>query len=56
MTELLLLRRLTKTPTVGAGALSFTEHLSVPAPVIEEFAQLSPDREALEEPLPCSLT
>src|SRR5580693_2795380 len=39
--ELLLLRPTTK-PPVAAAALSVTVQLSVPAPVIEPFAQVSP--------------
>ena len=39
---LLLLVRLTAKPPVGAAAFSVTVQLSVPAPVIEPFAQVSP--------------
>jgi hypothetical protein len=57
-TDLLLLARLTTTPVLGAGKLIVTVQLSVPAPFIEEFAQLRPDRETDAEldPLPCSFT
>ncbi len=59
VTAALLLARATAEPPLGAGAVKVTLQLSVPAPVNDEFAQLSPAREIPEEvacPLPCSLT
>lgn len=55
--EELLLASLTETPELVAGALMLTVQLSVPAPLIDELAQLSPVSEAVAwvEPLPCSL-
>lgn len=47
LTALLLLARLTENPALGAGALIFTEQLSLPAPMIEAVEQLRPDREAV---------
>jgi hypothetical protein len=54
----LLLARLTVIPPVGAAALNVTVQGSVPAPIIEEFAQLTPDSADDDEvePLPCNLT
>lgn len=54
---LLLLVRFTINPLLGADAVSVTVQLSVPVPIIEELAQLRPDRETVPEldPLPCSL-
>jgi len=42
VTALLLLERLTANPPLAAAAFSVTVQLSVPAPVIEPLAQLSP--------------
>jgi len=42
VTDELLLARLTAKPPVGAAAFRVTVQLSVPAPVIEPLAQLSP--------------
>jgi hypothetical protein len=58
VTALLLLARLTVKPPLGAGALKVTLQESEPAPIIDELAQLSPAREAVEEeePLPCNFT
>ena len=58
VTALLLLARLTAMPVLGAGALNVTVHVSVPAPIIDEAAQLSPVSEASPDtdPLPCSFT
>ena len=42
VTALLLLARLTANPPLAAAAFSVTVQLSVPAPVIEPFAQLNP--------------
>ena len=39
VTAALLLDRLTLNPPLGADLLSVTVHASVPAPVIDEFAQ-----------------
>lgn len=56
----MLLARLTVVPPLGAGALNVTVQASVPAAVIDEFAQLSPINEAVAEaaaaPLPCNCT
>ena len=53
----LLLARLTATPALGAAPLIATVQRSLPAPIIEEFAQLTPvsDGPDCEEPFPCSL-
>ncbi len=58
LTALLLLDRLTVMPPLVAGALNVTLQLSVPDPIIDELAQLSPANEAVEEeaPRPCSFT
>jgi hypothetical protein len=51
----LLLPRVTTNPLDGAAAVKLTVQLSVPAPVNEEVAQLTPDRDGVPfEPLPCS--
>ena len=56
VTAALLLARLTTKPVLGAAALNETVHLSVPAPIMDELAQLRPDSEGVPfEPLPCSL-
>ena len=57
LSEVLLLERLTVTPALVAAELMVTVQLSVPAPLIDELAQLNPvsDAVAWEEPLPCSL-
>jgi len=56
VTAELLLARLTAKPVLGAEPLNDTVQLSVPAPIIEELAQVSPEREGDPfEPLPCSL-
>ncbi len=55
LTALLLLARLTVMPPAGACALNVTLQLSVPAPIIDELVQLTPDNEGVEEePLPCN--
>ena len=58
LTALLLLARLTIMPLLEAGALNVTLQPSVPDPIIDELAQLSPTKEAVEEeePLPCNFT
>ena len=58
VTTLLLLARVTDLPPLGAAELNVTWQLSVPAPIIEEFTQLTPVRVADEElePLPCNFT
>jgi len=58
VTAPLLLSRLTVKPALGAGAVNVTLQESVPAPIIDEFAQLKPDKEAVveAEPLPCNFT
>ncbi len=58
VTAPLLLDRLIVIPPVGAAALNVKVQGSVPAPNIEEFAQLRPDSEDDDEaePLPCNLT
>ena len=48
----LLLARLTVSPVLGAAADNVTVQLSVPAPVMEVFAQLRADRVAVPVPLP----
>ena len=55
---LLLLARLTEMPALGAAALNVTVQVFVPAPIMDELAQLRPERDGEEEPapLPCSLT
>lgn len=56
LTKLLLLARLMESPVLGAGALIVTAQVSVPAPVIDVFAQLNPESdEFCVDPLPCSL-
>lgn len=55
VTTLLLLARVTANPVLGAAALKVTVHVSAPAPIIDEDAQLSPEREAVFDPLPCNL-
>ena len=54
----LLLARLTEMPALGAAALNVTVQAFVPAPIMDELAQLRPAREGDDEPapLPCSLT
>ncbi len=58
ITALLLLARLTAMPLLGAGAVNVTLQESVPAPIIDELAQLRLVNEADDEPnpLPCSFT
>lgn len=58
VTAPLLLARPTAMPLLGAGALKVTLQESVPAPIIDELAQLSPAREAADEadPWPCNFT
>jgi hypothetical protein len=56
VTTALLLARVTATPALGAAEVSVTVQVSVPAPIIEELAHFSPDSEAGDDPLPCSLT
>jgi hypothetical protein len=58
VTAALLLARATAKPPLGAAAVNVTLQVSVPAPVIDELAQLTPARETPAEvacPLPCSL-
>lgn len=57
VTAVLLLARLTTRPVLGAAALSLTEQLSVPAPIMEVLVQLRLESEGVPElePLPCSL-
>jgi len=47
LTALLLLARLTDNPEVGAGALTVTEQVSLPAPTIVDVEQLRPESEAM---------
>ncbi len=58
VTALLLLARLTVTFLFESSALSVTVQESVPAPIIDDFAQLSSVSEGTveAEPWPCSLT
>jgi hypothetical protein len=58
VTAPLLLVRLTAMPLLGAGAVNVTLQESEPVPVINEFAQLRDDTEAVVEldPLPCNFT
>lgn len=58
VTAPLLLAKPTAMPLLGAGALNVTLQESVPAPIIDELAQLSPAREAADEadPCPCNFT
>ena len=58
VTATLLLARLTVKPLLGADAVNVTLQESVPAPVIDELAQLRLDKEAVFEPdpLPCNFT
>lgn len=58
LTAPLLLARLTVVPPLGEDALKVTVQVSVPAPVIDEFAQLIPVNEVVEpaDPLPCNFT
>jgi hypothetical protein len=51
VTAELLLARLTANPRLAAAAFSVTVQLSVPAPVIEPFAQVSPVRTGTPVPL-----
>jgi hypothetical protein len=51
-TALLLLVRSTTNPALGAVDVRLTVQRSLPAPVIEELAQLSPERDAVFEPEP----
>lgn len=57
-TALLLLASWTSMPPLGATSLNVTVQGSVPAPIMDEFVQLSPvsDGPNEAEPLPCSLT
>ena len=53
----LLLVRFTVMPMLGAAPLNLTSQESDPAPSIDELAQVSPDKEAVEEePFPCNFT
>jgi hypothetical protein len=54
VTALLLLARFTWNPPVAAAALTVTVQLSVPAPVIDPFAQVSPV--STGTPVPLRLT
>ena len=53
---LLLLVRFTVIPELGAAAVRFTVQLSLPAPVIDVLAQLTPESEGVPEfhPWPCN--
>ena len=56
-TAALLLARLTANPVLGAAPFNETEHLSVPAPIMEELEQLRLERDGVPEfdPFPWSL-
>lgn len=58
VTEPLLLAKLTMMPLLGADAVKVTLQESALVPIIDEFAQLKPAKEATDEadPLPCSFT
>lgn len=58
VTALLLLARLTVMLLLESAALSVTVQVSVPAPIIDDLAQVNPESEGTveAEPLPCSLT
>jgi hypothetical protein len=58
VTTPLLLARLTTMPLLGAAAVNVTLQESVPAPIMDELAQLRLDKDAVvgEDPLPCNFT